>query len=292
VAIGLLLSTGMVSLMSTLSGDAFATWGWRVPFLFSIVLIGIGLWIRLGVLESPMFAKEIETKTVEKQPTIEVVKRHPKEILLSALLRMGEQMPFYIFTVFVLEYGTGELGKSDNFMTNSVMAAAALSLFSIPFFGHLSDRIGRKRLYMTGAAIMGVWAFAYFGLLNAESSILIFVAVFLSLIPHDIQYGPQAALIAESFPTKLRYSGAGIGYQLSSVFAGGPAPLVATFLFNEFNSTLPIAIYIALGAVCSFVSTALLPEPGRQEVEREFTSVDEAIPETAKQSRGKMTVTS
>ena len=112
VPIGLLLSTGMVSLMTTMSGDAFATWGWRVPFLFSIVLIGIGLWIRLGVLESPMFAKEVEKKSVEKMPAVEVVKRHPREILLSALLRMGEQMPFYIFTVFVLEYGTGDLGMS------------------------------------------------------------------------------------------------------------------------------------------------------------------------------------
>jgi metabolite-proton symporter len=291
VAIGLLLSTGMVSLFSHLTGDSFTSWGWRIPFLFSIVLVGIGLWIRLGVLESPMFAKEIEKKSVEKLPTIEVVKRHPREILLSALLRMSEQMPFYIFTVFVLEYGTEDLGMSKNFMTNSVMAAAALSLFSIPFFGHLSDKIGRKKLYMTGAALVGVWGFLYFGLLNTESSILIFLAVFLSLIPHDMQYGPQAALIAEGFPTKLRYSGAGIGYQLSSVFAGGPAPLLAVWLLHKFDSTLPIALYIAAGAVCGFVATALLPEPGRREVEKEFeTSVAEAIPQTAKESRGRVAV--
>jgi metabolite-proton symporter len=291
VAIGLLLSTGMVSLVSHLTGDSFVTWGWRIPFLASIVLVGIGLWIRLGVFESPMFAKKVEDKSVEKTPVLEVIKRHPKEILLSALLRMSEQMPFYIFTVFILEYGTEDLGMSKNFMTNSVMAAAAVSLFSIPFFGHLSDRIGRKRLYMTGAALMGVWGFVYFGLLNTESSILIFLAVFLSLIPHDMQYGPQAALIAEGFPTSLRYSGAGIGYQLSSVFAGGPAPLLAVWLLHTFDSTLPIALYIAAGAVCGFVATALLPEPGRREVEKEFaTSVEEGIPETAKKSGGEVAV--
>jgi metabolite-proton symporter len=292
VAIGLLLSTGAVSLFSLLTGDAFASWGWRIPFLLSILLVGIGLWIRLGVLESPMFARQVEEKKVEKQPTVEVIKRNPKEILLSALLRMSEQMPFYIFTVFVLEYGTGELGMSENFMTNSVMCAAALSLFFIPFFGHLSDKIGRKRMYIIGAALTGIWAFAYFGLLNTGSSLLIFLGVLISLIPHDMQYGPQAALIAESFTTRLRYSGAGLGYQLSSVFAGGPAPLLATWLLHEFNSTLPIALYIAFGAVLTIVAVALLPDSGRRVIEREFEDgVDEAIPETAKASRGQVAVT-
>jgi metabolite-proton symporter len=293
VAIGLLLSTGAVSLTSHLAGDAFTAWAWRIPFLASIVLIGIGLWIRLGVLESPMFAKEVEEEKVEKLPTVEVIKRHPREIILSALLRMSEQMPFYIFTVFVLEYGTEDLGMSKGFMTNAVMCAAALSLFFIPFFGHLSDKVGRKRLYMAGAALTGLWAFAYFGLLNSGTSLLVFLGVLVSLIPHDMQYGPQAALISESFPTRLRYSGAGIGYQLASVFAGGPAPLLATYLLHEFNSTLPIALYIVFGAVLTIIATALLPEPGRQAVEREFeTRVKEGIPETARASRGRVAVTS
>jgi MFS family permease len=248
--------------------------------------------VRLGVLESPMFAREVETDKVEKQPVIEVIKRNPKEILLSALLRMSEQMPFYIFTVFILEYGTTDLGFSKNFMTNSVMAAAALSLISIPLFGHLSDKIGRKRMYMIGAALIGVYGFAYFGLLNTKDSLLVFGAVFISLIPHDMQYGPQAALIAESFPTRLRYGGAGIGYQLSSVFAGGPAPLLAVWLLHTFDSTLPIALYIAAGAVLTLIATALLPDAGRAKVAREFeTQVAEGIPQTAKASRGRATVT-
>src|SRR4051794_1060658 len=204
VPIGLLLSTGAVSLFTHITGDAFETWGWRLPFVFSLLLVGLGLWIRLGVLESPLFAREIENKTVEKQPTREVIRRQPREIILSAMLRMSEQMPFYIFTVFVLEYGTDELGFEKTFLTNSVAAAAALSLFMVPLFGPLSDKIGRKRMYIIGAALTGLWAFPYFALLDTKSSALVVLAIVFSLTPHDMQYGPQAALIAETFTTRLR----------------------------------------------------------------------------------------
>ena len=287
VPIGLLLATGAVSLTSRLAGDAFETWAWRLPFLASIVLIGVGLWVRLGVLESPLFAREVERKQVAKQPFLEVIKRNPREIVLSALLRMSEQMPFYIFTVFVLSYGTEDLGFSKGFMTNSVMAAAALSLVMVPLFGHLSDRFGRRRVYIAGAVATGLWAIPYFLLLGSGSGALVFLAVFLSLIPHDMQYGPQAALIAESFPTRLRYSGAGMGYQLASVVAGGPAPLLATYLLHTFNSTLPIAVYIVFGAVVTVIATLLLPEPGRAEVERELTEgAGEPLPRFTRESRG------
>jgi metabolite-proton symporter len=289
VPIGLLLSTGAVSLCSSLTGDAFESWGWRIPFIASVVLIGVGLWVRLGVLESPLFAREIENKRIERQPAIEVIKRHPREILLSALLRMSEQMPFYIFTVFVLSYGTEELGFGEGFMTNSVMAAAALSLFMVPLFGHLSDKIGRKRMYITGAVVTGVWAIPYFLLLDSGASGLVFLAVFLSLIPHDMQYGPQAALIAESFRTKLRYSGAGMGYQLASVFAGGPAPLLAAWLFHTFDSTLPIAFYIIAGAVVTVIATVLLPEPSREAVERELDEgARRPVPKVARESEKRL----
>jgi len=254
VPIGLLLSTGAVSLCSHLMGASFETWGWRIPFLASVLLIGVGMWVRLGVLESPLFAREVESKQVERRPIVEVVKRNPREIILSALLRMSEQMPFYIFTVFVLAYGTEDLGFSKGFITNAVMAAAALSLFMVPLFGHLSDRFGRKRVYMAGAIATGLWAIPYFLLLDSQVGVLVFLAVFVSLIPHDAQYGPQAALIAESFTTRLRYSGAGLGYQLASVVAGGPAPLVATYLLHTFNSTLPIALYILFGAIVGTIA--------------------------------------
>jgi metabolite-proton symporter len=274
VPLGLIMATGAVSLFSSLTGPSFETWGWRIPFLLSAVLVLVGLWVRLGVLDSPLFKRELETKKVESAPVLEVIKRHPREILLSALLRMSEQMPFYIFTVFVLSYGSEDLGLGKNFLTNSVLAAACLSLFFVPFFGWLSDRVGRKRMYIAGAVCTALWAIPYFALLDTGDPTLAFIAIFLSLIPHDMQYGPQAALIAESFPTRLRYSGAGIGYQLASVFAGGPAPLLAAFLVHEFNSSLPIAIYIMAGAVVTVIATILLPEPGRAAVQREFEEGD------------------
>jgi metabolite-proton symporter len=275
VPIGLLLATGAVSLTTHLTGANFESWGWRLPFIASLLLVGLGMWIRLGVLESPLFAHQVETEQVEKQPVIEVIKRNPREILLSAALRMSEQMPFYIFTVFILEYGVDNLGFSKSFLTNSVAAAAALSLITVPLMGHLSDRFGRKRVYCTGAVLTLLWALPYFALLNTKSSVLVVAAIIISLIPHDVQYGPQAALIAESFKTNLRYSGAGIGYQLASVFAGGPAPLLAVYLLHTFNSTLPIALYIMAGAVITIVATILLPAPNRAEIAREFEAGSE-----------------
>jgi metabolite-proton symporter len=292
VPIGLLLSTGAVSLVSSLTGSGFESWGWRIPFLASILLVGVGLFVRLGVLESPLFAREKAAERIEKQPTLEVIKRHPKEILLSAMLRMSEQMPFYLFTVFVLEYGTNDLGFGKNFLTNSVCAAAALSLIMVPLFGHLSDKIGRKRMYMIGSALTAAWAIPYFALLDTKESALVFAAIFLSLIPHDMQYGPQAALIAETFSTKLRYSGAGIGYQLASVFAGGPAPLLAAWLLHTFNSSLPIALYIIAGAVVTIIATILLPDPQRQRVEREFeeaATAPDAVEPSRRFSRDRVT---
>ena len=264
-----------------------------MPFLLSLLLVGVGLWVRLSVIESPLFAREVEAETVARQPIVEVIKRNPREIILSALLRMSEQAPFYIFTAFVLAYGTETLGFSKGFMTNSVMLAAAISLFSVPFFGHLSDRIGRRRTYLIGAGATLVWGVPYFLLLDSKVGALVVVAIVVSLIPHDMQYGPQAALIAESFTTRLRYSGAGLGYQLASVVAGGPAPLLAVWLLHTFDSSLPNGIYIMGCAVVTIIAVILLPEAGRVQVAREFEDgAARPVPRPATASAAKVAVPS
>ena len=173
---------------------------------------------------------------------------------------MAEQAPFYIFTAFIFSYGIGTLHVSRDFLLTAVLSASVLSFVSIPLFGHLSDQIGRKNMYMIGAATTGVFGFLYFAMVNTGSEAIIFLAIILSLIPHDMMYGPQAALIAESFTGRLRYSGSSLGYQLASIIAGGPAPLIATWLFGTFHSATSIALYIAICAVITLVATALMTD--------------------------------
>jgi MFS family permease len=248
------------------SGDSFESWGWRVPFLLSLVLVAIGLYVRLRILETPIFAKVVQARQVERAPVAEVIKRNPREIILSAFLRVAEQAPFYVFTAYILAFGVSELGFDSGFLLNAVLVAAGLELISIPLFGHISDVIGRKRMYLIGAVALGVFAIPYFAMLDSQVGWLVFLAIVLSLIPHDMMYGPQAALIAESFSTKLRYSGAGLGYQLASVIAGGPAPLAAAFFFSTFGTAYAIAAYLILCSVVTVIATAMLPDRSRVDI--------------------------
>jgi len=259
VPLGLLASTGMVKLMSSVSGDSFETWGWRVPFLASIVLVAVGLYVRLRVMESPDFAAVKQTQTVVKRPVWEVIKTQPREILTSAFIRMSEQAPFYLFITFVLTYGTKEIGFSRDQLLNYTLVAAALGLFSVPFFGHLSDLIGRRLMYGIGIVATALFAFPYFALLNAKVPGLALLAIVVSLVVHDMQYGPQAALIAENFGTNVRYSGAGLGYQFASVIAGGPAPLIAAAILNSTGSSIGISWYIVGCCVVAMVALILMP---------------------------------
>ena len=270
VPCGVFLSNLVMLAFSAWSGADFIAWGWRVPFLLSIILVGIGLWIRIGILETPVFKQLVATNKIEKAPILEVIKRQPKPIILSALVRMAEQAPFYIFTAFIFAYGTGALKMSRELVLSAVLVASIVSFITIPLSGHISDLIGRRKMYMIGAATMGVFGFAYFGVLGSGSPALVFLVIVASLIPHDMMYGPQAALIAEAFTPRLRYSGASLGYQLASIIAGGPAPLIATALIAEYHTGYAVAFYIAACAVISLISTAMMPDYTGQDISAEY----------------------
>jgi MFS family permease len=217
-----------------------------------------------------VFKQLVATRRIEKAPILEVIKKQPREIILSALLRMAEQAPFYIFTAFIFAYATGTLHMSRELVLTAVLVASCLSFISIPMSGHLSDLIGRRKMYLIGAAATGVFGFIYFGLLGSGSATLVFVAIVVSLIPHDMMYGPQAALIAEAFTPRLRYSGASLGYQLASVIAGGPAPLIATALFAMYHTGYAVAVYIAACAVISLAAAALMPDYTGKDISAEY----------------------
>jgi MFS family permease len=266
---GLLLANIAVLVFSRISGDQFLVWGWRIPFMLSIVMVAIGLYIRLGILETPAFRRLVAENRIERAPVAEVIKRQPRSIILTALARMAEQAPAYIYLAFVFAYGTQVLHTSRDFLLTSLIAAGIVSFATIPLAGHLSDRIGRKRMYIIGAVATGIFGFIYFAMLNSTVPALIFLGIVLSFVPHDMMYGPQAALIAECFTPRLRYSGASIGYQLSSIISGGPAPLIATALLAAYGSGYVIAGYILFCAIVSIVSTAMLPDYTNRDISEE-----------------------
>jgi MFS family permease len=266
---GLLLANVAVLVFSTISGDQFLVWGWRIPFLLSIVMVGIGLYIRLRILETPAFQRIVAEQRVERAPVIEVLKRQPREVILSALARTAEQAPAYIYLAFVFAYGTQVLHQDRDFLLSALITAGVISLFSIPIAGALSDRFGRKRIYLIGSVLTGIFGFIYFAMLNTMVPSWIFLGIVLSFVPHDLMYGPQGALIAECFTPRLRYSGASIGYQLASITAGGPAPLIATALLAATGSGYAIAAYIALCAIISIIATVMMPDHTNRDISEE-----------------------
>jgi MFS family permease len=259
VPLGLVLSTGLVRLMTSWTGTSFNSWGWRIPFLVSIVLIGVGLYVRLRVTESPEFVAVRQRDEVVRRPLVEVLRREWRAVLASAFVRMSEQAPFYLFTAFVLTYGTTKLKLNRADLLNDTLIAAAIGLLSVPLFGYLSDRIGRRLMYGIGIVCTALFAFPYFGLLNTKTSGMVLLGIVVSLLFHDMQYGPQAALIAERFGANLRYSGAGLGYQLASVIAGGPAPLIATAILRSTGSSTGISWYIIGCCALAMIALALMP---------------------------------
>jgi metabolite-proton symporter len=257
---GLFLANGALALMTSVTDDAeFLAWAWRVPFLASVVLVAIGFWIRIGVRETPIFERIKADGRVSSAPVAQVLRKNWRQVILTALLRTNQQVSFYIFTTFLVTYATQHLGLGRGTVLGLVMGMALLSCLAIPSAAHLSDRVGRRRVTAIGCCVMLIFPFVYFRMLDSGVFGWMLLAILISLPLQDLQYGPQAAFISESFPGSLRYSGSSLGYQLASITAGGPAPILALLLLRRFGSSTPIAVYMSICAVISLACVYALP---------------------------------
>jgi len=273
VSLGLLVSSIMVSVFMTISGDGFYTWGWRIPFLFSFVLLIVGLIIRAKIPETPSFQNVQEENQVSRLPVLEVIKKHPKEILLAALVRLSENGPFYVYTVLIINYAMEKFSINKQFLVNANTAGGVVMAICIPLFGYLADRFGIRKMYLIGVGATLLWAFPYIGLINTGIPMIIFLATALAMIPHSMQVGPQGAFVAKSFPARLRYSGLSLGSQFGSIIAGGIAPLICTFLLHQFGTTYAISFYIIFAAIITFSASLLVRTYSEQEEDNDVAEL-------------------
>ncbi|MBT2528302.1 MHS family MFS transporter [Streptomyces sp. ISL-99] len=266
---GQLLATGVLSALTALLSDsAFLAWGWRIPFLLSGVLVIVGLWIRLSVDESPVFkaalaqaeARKSASAVAEKMPLVAVLRHHWRDVLVAMGARMAENISYYVITAFILVYATTEAQLSKQTALNAVLIASAVHFAVIPAWGALSDRVGRRPVYLLGAVGVGLWMFPFFMLIDTKTFGNLLLAVTVGLVFHGAMYAPQAAFFSEMFATRMRYSGASIGAQFSSVAAGAPAPLIATALLADYGSSTPIALYVIAAALITVVAVGCAKE--------------------------------
>ncbi|MCT7353130.1 MHS family MFS transporter [Streptomyces sp. 15-116A] len=265
---GQLLATGVLSfLTAVLSEAAFGSWGWRIPFLLSGVLVIVGLWIRLSVDESPVFKQALEQAearkaeaTAERMPLVAVLKHHWRDVLVAMGARMAENISYYVITAFILVYATVSAGVSKQTALNAVLIASAIHFAVIPAWGALSDRIGRRPVYLIGAVGVALWMFPFFALIDTGGFGALLLAVTVGLVLHGAMYAPQAAFFSEMFATRMRYSGASIGAQFASVAAGAPAPLIATALLDAYGTSVPISMYVIAASLLTIVALAAAKE--------------------------------
>jgi MFS transporter, MHS family, shikimate and dehydroshikimate transport protein len=270
VPVGMLLANGVFMVFSRMEESAFLSWGWRVPFLLGVLLLGVGMFIRLKIVESPIFMeaqKAVAENEGEKKhvPILAVIREYPRNVLLAMGARFAENAFFYIFTVLVLSYGSQQLGMAKGDLLNAVLLGSAVQLVAIPAFGALSDRLGRRPVYLGGAVFLLLFAFPFFWMVETREMGWVMAAVVIGLIGHSAMYGPQAAFFSELFGTRVRYSGASLGYQLASPLAGGLAPLIATWLLGWSDGRpWPVAVYLIGMAAVTLVSVWLAEETHRK----------------------------
>jgi len=269
VPAGNLLAAAVLAIMAAVQTEAdFLAWGWRVPFVLSALLVIVGWYIRNRVAESPMFEKELdEAEAPPKVPAMEVLRERPRALVLGAGLRVGENISYYILTVFSLTYLVDVSKESRGLALNALLIGAAVQFFAIPLFALLSDRMGRRPVYAMGAFGLAAWSFVMFGLLGSGDNVSIILALVVGLVLHGAMYGPQAAFITELFPTRIRYSGVSLAYQLTSIVAGSLAPIIALWLYKQYGSATPVAIYVGVACVISGVSALLARETRGVELE-------------------------
>ncbi len=264
VPLGNLLATGVLWVLAAVQSEqAFLDWGWRIPFLLSAVLVVIGLWVRLTIEESPVFKEaHAEVKERAHMPIVEVIKEYPREVLIAMGMRMAENISYYIFTVISITYAVDYLGLDKDVILKALLIGATIQFCAVPAIGALSDRVGRRPLYLAGAVGVGVWTFVFFNLLDTGSSTKILLGVVVGLLFHSLMYAPQAAFFSELFGTSVRYTGASVGYQLASIFAGALAPIIALKLLGDVNdgNTTAVGIYVAIAAAITVVSVLVAHE--------------------------------
>jgi metabolite-proton symporter len=288
VPIGLMLSTAVLAAVTATTTEAqYLSWGWRIPFLLSIVLVLVGLWIRFSIAESPVFraaqekadakAAAAKTERASAPPFLQVFRQHWREVLIVIGARIAENVSYYIFTIFVLTYIAEQLSVDKAVGLNALLIASVVQLVMIPLWAALSDRFGRRPLYLLGALGVGVWGFVFFELLDGKSFAMITLAIAGGLLLHAMMYGPQAAFFSELFGTKVRYTGVSIGAQLAPIVGGSVAPLIAVALLAKYGTTTPISLYLAGCAVITLIAVAVARETSKDDL----TSVDAPAKATA-----------
>ncbi|MEV6680460.1 MFS transporter [Streptomyces erythrochromogenes] len=283
---GNLLATGVLALLAAVQSDeAFLAWGWRIPFLLSGVLVMIGLWIRISVSESPVFleaqakaAQRAAAGVAAKPPVTEVFRTHWRGVLTAIGTRLGENISYYVITAFLLVYVTSHLGLPKSDGLNAVLIGSAVHFAAIPAWGALSDRVGRRAVTLIGSVGMIGWAFAFFAMLDSKSFPVIVAAVTVGLLLHGAMYGPQAAFISEMFATEVRYSGASMGSQLASVIGGALAPIVAVALLDDYDSSVPVSIYLGAAAAVTTLTVLVAKETRGRSLTREHAPAGATVP--------------